>query len=94
MRWISDRQSVESEQVSMLAIFETAVAVGISITIIIYTKSVTHIAIGAAIAPFLLIRTCNSAELSMKITRWISTPLYDMLNGIESKVYNIRDIIR
>ena len=74
MRWVSSRESVRQGEPSVLAIVETLVATGISLWIAVRLGTVTHIVIGAGIAPFLLLRTDESAALGISALRWINAP--------------------
>ncbi len=51
----------------MLAIAETLVAMGLTLWIAIYFGTVRHVVVGACIAPFLLLRTDESAELGIRV---------------------------
>jgi hypothetical protein len=66
MRWTSTHESVEREEVSALALAETAVALGVSYAIYAYTDSLRHVAVAAAVAPFLLLRTRESTERGLR----------------------------
>jgi hypothetical protein len=73
MRWTSTHESVEEEEVSALALFETAVAIGLSWFIYRYVGTLRHVAVAAAVAPFLLLRTPESTELGLRFAdTWLS----------------------
>ena len=86
MRWISNRESVEAEEISALALLETGAAMMLSISIAVYSHSIIHIAVSAAIAPFLLLRTDTTAAISMFLCRRFSNPLFEVWEGTPSKI--------
>lgn len=68
MRWISDRQSAENREVSVLALIETVLA-GIAAYFIYHWQQTTwHFAVAACLAPFLLLRTDRINSLSFRMT--------------------------
>lgn len=69
MRWVSNQESVRKGELSALAIAETLIAMGLSIWIAVRFGTVTHVVIGACIAPFLLLRTDESAVLGIRTLR-------------------------
>jgi hypothetical protein len=78
MRKVSTPESVKNEEISALAVFETALAVAVSAIVAYYTSSLKHIAIGAAIAPFLLLRTDESTNKIISISR----PVINFFNQV------------
>src|SRR5215471_9124774 len=86
MRWISNRESVEAEEISALALFETGAAMILSISIAVYFHSIIHIAFSAAIAPFLLLRTDATAAVSMSLCRRLSNPLFQVWDRTLPKI--------
>lgn len=65
MRLYSDRESVERGEITVLAIVETIAMVTLSAWIAIRYGTVKHIAIGACVAPLLLLRTERSTQLGL-----------------------------
>lgn len=66
MRLYSTIQSTEAGDVTLLAMFETFLAIGISISIYIKYHIATHLFIGAIVAPFLMLRTEESTKLGIR----------------------------
>ena len=60
IRWVSNPESIKADQPSVLAIAETLAAMGVSVWIAVKWQTYIHIAIGASIAPLLLMRTDES----------------------------------
>jgi len=60
IRWVSNPNSIKANQPSVLGIAETLAAMGVSVWIAITWDTYLHIAIGASIAPLLLMRTDES----------------------------------
>ncbi len=77
MRWISSEESAQNAEPSVLAIVETIIAMAISLWIAMYFDTVTHIIIGACLAPFLLLRTDASDRLGMRF--WLKVWGYSIL---------------
>lgn len=79
MRLFSTVQSVQSDEVTVLALIETFFAMGLAVIISIKWHTATHLVIGASLAPFLMLRTENSAKIGIayfvKLIRWMDTPL-------------------
>lgn len=71
MRWVSNRESVREGEPSVLAIAETLIAMGLTLWIAVHFGTVKHVVIGACIAPFLLLRTDDSAMLGLRTAKWI-----------------------
>ena len=69
MRLFSTPESTERGEVTLLALAETLAAVSVSWWIAIRYGTVTHIVIGAAIAPMLLLRTRLSTRLALYWSR-------------------------
>jgi hypothetical protein len=67
MRWVSNSESVRRGEPSVLAIAETLIAMGLSLWIAVHYGTVRHVAIGSCIAPFLLLRTDDSAGLGLRV---------------------------
>lgn len=67
MRLYSTPQSAEDGEVSLLAIVETILASGFSIYVAFRWNVVAHIAIGAAVAPLLMLRTPESTKLGFDL---------------------------
>src|SRR5271155_2187582 len=65
MRWISDRQSAENSEVSVISIIETIIAGVIAYFFYRWTDKLWHIGLAACLSPFLLLRTSRSIELSL-----------------------------
>ncbi len=96
MRLYATPESVEREEISLLAIAETILAMSISVGIALYYGTVTHILISAAIAPFLLLRSKESTEIGLDIAESSINSiikLYDMMKKLvghgESDVLNL-----
>ena len=66
MRWISDRQSAENSEITVLSIIETLLAGIIVYLFYRWTNTLWHIGIAACLAPFLLLGTSRSTELSLR----------------------------
>ncbi len=64
--WFSTPASVEAGKTSVLAVIETLVAIALTISLAIYFKTLTYIAITACIAPFLLLRTPESTQMGVE----------------------------
>lgn len=62
---VSDENSAERGELSILACAESLIVFGISITLAIYAESWRHIAVGTCLAPLLLIRTTESTQLGL-----------------------------
>ena len=71
MRWVSNKESVSKGEPSVLAIVESLVAMGLSLWIAVHFGTVQHVVIGACIAPFLLLRTNESAALGIRVDDWL-----------------------
>ncbi len=75
MRFISNVESVRRGEPTVLAITETLVAMGLTLWIAVHFGTVKHIVVSACIAPFLLLRTDESAVFGVrifdKIGRWL-----------------------
>jgi hypothetical protein len=65
MRLYSTPQSAEAQEVSVLVVVETLLAVGGSLWLAVKLGSWTHVAIGAALAPLVLLRTPESTRLGL-----------------------------
>lgn len=83
MVWYSTRESIRNQNVSVLAIVETMTAIGVTIWIAVHFNTLTHIAISAAIAPFLLLRTPTSNNqglvLAARMANFVLTNLFQKL---------------
>ena len=67
MRLSSNRESIASGEVSLLAIIETLTAISLSVIIAIELSTLKWIAVSACVAPFLLLRTERSTALGIKV---------------------------
>ena len=65
MRLVSTPESVRQNEPSVLAIAETILACGFSFWLALRYGTWWHVAVGASIAPFLLLRTDSSCELGL-----------------------------
>jgi hypothetical protein len=65
--WMSTHDTIREERISVLALAETVVAIGLSVWIYFHFSSLSQIAISAALAPFLLLRTPNSTKQALDI---------------------------
>jgi hypothetical protein len=85
MPWWSSRESIKEERVSVLAIVETLLAIGVAIGIYFYSGSLVHIAVSAALAPFLLLRTPKSMEQGIAIgsSALMQWPVERFLNWVD-----------
>ena len=63
--WFSTPASVDAEKISVLAVLETLLAIGLTIGLAIHFETLTYIAITACIAPFMLLRTPESTEMGV-----------------------------
>jgi hypothetical protein len=67
MRFSSTEKSRRNNEVTVLAIIETLLAMAASVAVAAYTNSLLHIAIGACLAPLLLLRTHTSIALGKRL---------------------------
>jgi hypothetical protein len=86
MRLFSTEESRRNNEVTVLAIIETLLAMVASIAVAVYTKSLLHIAIGACVAPLLLLRTDKSIALGKRLFEkykpdWYSVKKIEALIG-------------
>lgn len=65
----STTETAAAGEITLLAMLETAVAVGISIWLAWHRHSLRHVEVGACLAPLLLLRTERSTELAL---RWMA----------------------
>jgi hypothetical protein len=72
--WSSDR-SVEEEEISLMAMLETAFAMGCAYGIYRSSGSLTFFAMSAAVAPLLLLTTPQSAELTIRLAEIPVAPI-------------------
>lgn len=72
MRITSTTESIESNEISVLSIAETILAVSISIYIIITIQSLLPIFLSLLLAPFLLLKTSTSTNFGLKLFRIFS----------------------
>lgn len=77
IRWVSTPESIKANQPSVLAIVETLAAMGIAIWIAVTWDTYIHIAVGAMIAPMLLMRTDESCIRAANYSDWIRRKLED-----------------
>lgn len=75
IRWVSTPESIKANQYSVLAIVETLTAMAVSIWIAVTWNTFLHIAIGASIAPLLLMRTDRSCILCARISQKLVRPI-------------------
>jgi len=75
IRWVSTPESIKANQPSVLAIVETLAAMGIAVWIAVRWETYVHIAIGASIAPLLLMRTDQSCIRTLKYFHWVGRSL-------------------
>lgn len=74
MRLWSTPESVRKGEITVLAVAETIAAMGISLWIAWRYETVAHIAISAAIAPFLLLRTPLARRYGLVIAdKWLDS---------------------
>lgn len=92
MLWWSSHESIQEERISVLAVLETFLAIGLAIGIYFYSGSLVHIAASAALAPFLLLRTTKSTKQGIEIAsntmNWIWDTAGPPLNSIEKPYTN------
>ena len=69
MRWHSTDDSVEANELSVLACIESLVAMAIAVALAVWQGSVVHIVVGAVITPFLLVKTPKSVEIGARSGR-------------------------
>lgn len=81
--WVSNPESIKANQLSVLAIAETLAAMAVSVWIAVRWQTYVHIAIGASIAPMLLMRTDASCILGEAIARNLTTKLGSRLGRPE-----------
>ena len=82
MRWVSNKESVRKGEPSVLAIAETLIAMGLTLWIAVHFGTVKHVVIGACIAPFLLLRTDESATFGIRVSEWA----FDRCDELPDKV--------
>lgn len=75
IRWVSNPESIKTNQPSVLGIAETLAAMGVSVWIAVTWDTYLHIAIGALIAPMLLMRTDESCIRGFVIAERLVKPL-------------------
>ncbi len=80
IRWVSNPESIKANQPSVLAIAETLAAMGVAVWIAVTWDTYLHIAIGASIAPLLLMRTDESCLRSALIVRGFLSKPVDLLS--------------
>lgn len=80
--WRSTPETVWRGHISILAIVETAIAVGLSIYVAILMQTLAHIQVAALMAPLLLLQTRKSMQWSIqwsalliKLLRWLNENL-------------------
>jgi hypothetical protein len=67
VRLYSTPQSALAGEVTVLAIIETIAATAFSVWLVVHRGTLTHVVIGACVAPFLLLRT---EESTIRALRW------------------------
>jgi hypothetical protein len=67
MRWISNTQSAENREISVVAIVETILSGLLAYLYYRWTNSLWHIGAAACLAPFLLLRTSRTTAVSLGI---------------------------
>lgn len=67
MRFHSTPESVEAGEVTILAVLETVLAVSVALYVAFRFNFTTHIAFGAIVAPFLMLRTDRSTDRAVRI---------------------------
>ena len=84
----STPHSIKSEQVSILAVVETLIAIALSIYLYVSYESILHIAFAALLAPFLLLRTKRSTEQALALVEITSSRLerfaYDIIPEVNT----------
>lgn len=93
MRLFSTPESTERGEVTLLALAETLAAVSVSWWIAIRYDTVTHIVIGAAIAPLLLLRTRLSTRLALYWSRRDSRIHRTIISMVDTLDDNARPLI-
>ncbi len=73
MRFHSTLESVEAGEVSVLAVLETVLAVSVALYVAFRFDYTMHIAFGAIVAPFLMLRTTRSTLLGVRSLDRIAT---------------------
>jgi hypothetical protein len=66
VRWFSTPDSIDAGEVTILAVFEACLAVGIYDWAALAFGSVTHIAIGLVLAPLMLVRPDDSLRAPLR----------------------------
>ena len=91
-RWVltSTTDSVDAGKISVLAVVETILCISAAIVAAFYFETIVHIAITAAVAPFLLLRTSESTETGIKWLEWYRS-LYIV---VLQKLYRIDNLIK
>lgn len=64
--WWSAAQTVHRGDISVLAIVETIAATSLSLWVAIRYQTISHLVVGACVAPLLLLRTEQSVRLGLK----------------------------
>lgn len=85
MRLKSTRESMKAGDPSVLAIAETVLATSFSIWIGLHFGSWWHVAIGASIAPLLLLRTDKSCSQALNWCHGCAFPVIDFFNSRTGK---------
>lgn len=85
IRWVSNPESIKANQPSVLAIAETLAAMGVSVWIAVTWDTYVHIAIGASIAPLLLMRTDESVDRCNRSVAMFARSLEWFLNTLIGK---------
>jgi len=87
MRWHSTPESIQQGKPSILAILETLTAIVVSLLIAYHINSVRYIAVGACIAPLLLLRTEKSSQLAL----YWSEKFFKLLFSTYFDIFNVKD---
>src|SRR6266550_7337286 len=82
----STRESIHGDQISLLALAETLIAIGISLFLYFHFRFVNHILISAAIAPFLLLRTPRISDQSINIGEDVLNKIVVYFNKFENSL--------
>lgn len=85
MRWTSATPAKSEGEPTVLAIAESVLAVAISIWVAVHFHTVKHIAVGACVAPFLLLRTERSVELGWRL--WVGMDCTDRLRRAPTRLH-------
>lgn len=87
IRIFSNRESVEKEEISILAIVETSIATAVTISIYLYSDSIKHILFASLLAPFLLLRTKATTDQALGLGEKVWLYISKHVRSANEKLY-------